>query len=265
MWRFAVFILICLSNLQAAAQLIYTESFTPLPYDSTKCVIGAVSGSIQSQKQKNVFFQFSERADLSMRFRHHYAFTVANSFDIIRDGNKTVLSGGYIFGRFYRHISKPVSVMYFGQYQWFAIRGLDQRMSGGPNLFFRLISQKKQTLHAGAGVMAEYEKWNYNAVPAEKRPAVINPVEILATRWNTFVSYDIDVTDVFSIDAALYYQTGFVPGFERTRIGTHTRFGWKISRHLRLFSELYTLYEYKTVVPIDPLWYRVNTNLSYYF
>lgn len=264
MFRLIVFsLLMCLPGI-TRAQIIYSESFVLTPPDSTQPYRGSVSGSFMSQKQKDIFFQLNQRADFAMRIKHA-SIILANNFDIIRNGNQTVLSGGFAYAKLRRFVERNIMPEYFAQYQWFDIRGLDQRMVLGSNLRFKILHTKTDAFYVATGAMLEYEKWNYNAVPEHRLPVSRTPQEVLAPKWNIYASFDHDLTKNILLDAGFYYQTRMLPAFEYTRIANHLRIGWKVNKHIMLSGVIRVIYEYKPIVPVDPWWYRVSNELTYRF
>jgi hypothetical protein len=263
-WRISIFLLCLIASWQTNAQIIYSESFVLTPPDSAQPYRGSVSGSFMSQKQKDVFFQLNQRADFAMRIKHA-SLIVANNFDIIRNGDETVLSGGFAYAKLRRFVERKAMPEYFAQYQWFDIRGLDQRMVLGANMRFRLLHSRTDAFYVAAGAMLEYEKWNYTAVPDHRLPASRTPEEVLAPKWNVYASFDHDITKNILLDVGLYYQTRILPAFEYTRIANHLRVGWKVNRHIMLSGVIRVIYEYKPIVPVDTWWYRVSNELTYRF
>jgi len=258
-----LFILFGLNNTHA--QFLFTESFILIPIDTQKHYAGNISGSFSSQTQKETVNQIAARAELAMRLKGHHVLTIANNLQIITNGNQTILSGGYLFARFRKDISRSLYPEYYTQYQWLESRGLEQKFAFTANLRKRIYRDEKLNLATAAGFMFEYEKWNFEGVKTENLPTNTNPKETINPRFNWYFSYEQFINDQIVINAGLYYflRTSFAESLPR--IGFHGRFGYKITKNLRYNLNLRSMYDYQPIVPVSKLWYTFNNELVYNF
>ncbi|MEQ9008865.1 MAG: hypothetical protein RLP12_13335, partial [Ekhidna sp.] len=79
----------------AQSQLLFPESFVVI-FDSTRHFKGSVAPSLEIKTQRQLYVEITNRADMAFRFKNH-GITVANKFELTRDGDQTILSGGFIY------------------------------------------------------------------------------------------------------------------------------------------------------------------------
>jgi len=252
-------------NLAVKAQFLFTESFVLIPIDTHRHYIGNIVGGFSSQSQKETVNQIAVRAEMAMRLKQNRILTIANNMQVITYGNQTVLSGGYVFARFRNDISRSLYPEYFAQVQWLETRGLEQKFALTANIRKRIFRDKTLTLATAAGLVFDYEKWNFDGVKTENIPANSNSKETYNPRLNWYFSYDHQINESININAGLYYfvRTSFTS--PSPRIGSHIRFSYVINKNLRLNLNLKSMYEYQPVVPVSNLWYIFNNELAFTF
>jgi len=250
---------------KTSAQFLFTESFILIPVDTQKHYAGNISGSFSSQTQKETVNQIAARAELAIRLKGNNILTVANNLQIITNGNQTILSGGYLFARFRKDISRSFYPEYFAQYQWLESRGLEQKFAITANIRKRIYRDEKLTLATAVGFMFEYEKWNFEGVKAENLPVNTNFRETYNPRFNWYFSYEQSLNEQIIINAGIYYfiKTNFNQPLPR--IGLHTRFGYRLTKNLRYNLNLRAMNDYQPIVPVSNLWYSFNNELVYNF
>ena len=79
----------------AKGQFLFSESFVTIPLDTTKKTAGMISGSFNQQTQKNIVTQIGSRFEFAHRLKGVHVLTLAGNFQVVRNGNENVLSGGY--------------------------------------------------------------------------------------------------------------------------------------------------------------------------
>lgn len=256
---FACLMLCC--SFAAKAQFLFPESFVMVPLDTNRRHAGVIAGSFSSQTQKYVVNQIGTRAELASRIKGKHVVTVAENFQMVRNGSENILSGGYVFGRFRHRIDRNIYPEYMAQYQWMEARGLEQKIALTSNVRYRIVRTEKLSLAVAAGALVEYEKWDYDGVRDEKLPANTNPVEIYSPRLNTYISYDHDIGERVSLDIALYYQMRVTGNPSKNRLGTHARVNFIINKHFAYAMTLRLMHDNQPVVPIDNLWYNFSNEL----
>lgn len=238
-----------------------------IPLDTNRKFAGNVSGIFNSQTQRNVVNQYGLRSEFAHRINAHHVITIAGSFDLITNGTQRVLSGGYLFTRFRNKINRVFYPELMMQYQWFEVRGMEQKVAFTGNYRYRFIRTEKISLYAAAGIMMEYEKWGYTGVPAEKTAMLTNlePIHIWGPRFNSYISYDHAINDKVDLDIAAYYTLRMEPNEGRRRIGYHARVSFKITEHLSFRTFMRYMYDFQPVVPVPTFWYNFNNELVYTF
>lgn len=263
--RLILLVLIVAFGKSLSAQFLFPESFVMIPLDTNRKIVGNVGGSFNQQTQINVVTQFAVRAEVAKRIKSDVLTLVTNN-QLIRDGAKNILGGGYFFARYRRKIPRVIYPEYAFQAQWKEVRGLQQRWSATANYRWRIKRNEKITLAAAAGIIAEYEKWEYDGVPIEKRPADLTPVEVFNPRFNWYFSYDHTISPKVWIDAAVYYQVRLGETLlSRERTGMHARVGVRLSQNLSFMATWKGLYDKEPVVPVGKLWYNMNNELVFTF
>jgi hypothetical protein len=252
-------------NYQIKAQFLFTESFLLIPLDTNKHYVGRVAGSFSSQTQKEVVNQFAARAELVTRLKNNNILTFANNFQVLTNGGQTVLSGGYLFARFRKNIIRSLYPEYYAQFQWLESRGLESKFALTANLRQRIYRDDIMTLATAAGVLLEYEKWNFDGVKTQDLPINTNPITTYSPRFNWYLSYENRITENIHINTAIYYFLRLSFAESLPRLGMHCRLDFKINSHLTYNLNLKTMYEYQPIVPVNNLWYNINNELVYTF
>lgn len=247
------------------AQFLFPESFIMIPLDTNKKITGNIAGAFNQQTQINLVTQFSLRSEVAMRLPNHNVFTFANSSQFIKDGSNVILGGGYVFMRFRKGIHRELYPEFLAQAQWKEIRGLQQKYALTANYRWRIKRNQKITLATAAGLMAEYERWGYSGVSAEDLPINQTPVEVFNPRFNWYFSCDYNLTQKFTLDAAVYYMVRIGETLNRKRLGLHARAGFNFTKHLGLFITCKTMLDDEPVVPVNRLWYNLNNELVFIF
>ncbi len=262
---FFLFAIILIVKTPTKAQFLFTESFVMIPIDTQRLYIGNIVGGFSSQSQKETVNQIAVRAELALRLKKHRVLTIANNMQVITYGNQKLLSGGYLFARFRNDISRSLYPEYFAQAQWLETRGLEQKFALTANIRKRIFRDKTLTLATAAGLLFDYEKWNFNGVKTENTPNNTNSKYTYNPRFNWYFSYDHQINETININAGLYYflRTSF--SSPCPRIGSHIRFSYIINKNLRLNLNLKSMYEYQPIVPVSNLWYIFNNELAFTF
>lgn len=249
----------------AHAQFLFTESFVLIPLDTSKKYAGSIAGSFSQQTQKYVVTQIGSRVELAQRINRLNVLTLAGNFQVVRNGGETILSGGYAFARYRSHIERNLYPEYTAQYQWFEVRGLEQKFATTANMRYRFIRNEKLSLAAAAGISMEYEKWGYSGVKDENLPANTNPREVFNPRFNSYISYDHNISEWMNLDMAIYYQFRTDTQLSRKRLGAHTRMNLRLTEHLTYALTLKIMGDYEPIVPVDVLWYNFTNELVFTF
>jgi hypothetical protein len=248
---------------QTYAQFLFPESYIILPIDTNKRNAGVIGGSFKSHTQKRVITEYQANSEFAHRFTHNNILTVVSNIGLIRNGEQTILSGGYVFTRYRHHISRNFYPEYMVQYQWMEVRGLEHKVAVTYNWRYRFIRTENTRLAIAGGLMGEYEDWSYRGVPEER--LVLEPntdnINVFNPRFNGYLSYDQQISERATLDMALYYNVRMFSPLLRTRYGAHAAVRVKISKHLQFRSLLRIMNDLQPVVPVTNWWHQFNNEL----
>ena len=200
--------------------------------------------------------------------------TVANmgyNFDVIRKFNKhsvmaisklsfassdseTLLSDGYAHVRGVFNRNNKFSEEVFGQTQYNAIRGLNDRNLLGAGLRYLVFDKDKYGMLIGVGLIQEWENWTHNEVQTS--------TSLLKT--SNYISFYGDVNEQFHFNIISYYQAP-LSSLLNPRVSLETNLNLKITEKLKFTSSFTIYYDDKPVVPIDNYVLKFKNGLGYRF
>lgn len=244
------------------SQLLYTESFA-WSYDTAKRYYGSIAPSFNFQTPKEDFIQFMNTADLSLHFGKR-ELKLANSFQLVKSGSEVILSGGYLYAKFVTSYQKAVKPEIFAQYQWKELRGIEEKYASGADLRMRFHRSQKGGIYFGLGGFYEYERWNYDAVPEDQKPADLSPVIKQFFKITSYFSIKWKPIPVINTDLGLYYQSRY-DRLDQPRLGCHLNLEYQVTKHLTLGINARTLYDYAPIVPVDPWLHAIFQQLRISF
>lgn len=255
--------MLLLSPSLAQAQLLFPESYAII-LDTTKQFKGSAAPSIQLRKQKYTYTEISNSADLSYRFSRH-AITVANRFELTKDGDDVVLSGGFVYARYKTFYDNPLIWEHYAQYHWADVRGLQQKFAVGTNLRYKFYKNMKGGLFAGAGPFFEHEEWNYNGVRDENLPPDTSPIYTDLLKYNIYISSIREITEKLELQNAFYIQNRLTRGFEEPRIAASIGVILALTDYIGIGFQYQTIYDFQPMVPIDKFYYNTFAQLEVTF
>lgn len=257
-----LFLCFCLPLL-AQSQLLFPESFVVI-FDSTRHFKGSVAPSLEIKTQRQLYVEITNRADMAFRFKNH-GITVANKFELTRDGDQTILSGGFIYGKFKTFYDNPFVLEHYAQYQWAEARGLQQKVALGSNLRYKIFKSQKGGAFAGAGVFYEYELWNYRGVPEDRLPTETPNVENKKLKLNVYISTKRNLSQKIRFEGAIYFQDDFEPLFDNPRWAGAIALSYSFTENIAFAVNLQTIYDFAPLVPVDKLWFNTFSALEVTF
>tara|TARA_R110000737_G_scaffold351559_2_gene394203 strand:+ start:10100 stop:10927 length:828 start_codon:yes stop_codon:yes gene_type:complete len=257
------FALAALSFATARGQMLFPESYAII-LDTTRHFKGSVAPSVQLRRQKNNYTEISNTADLVYRFKSH-AITVANKFELTKDGDDVVLSGGFIYARYKTFYDNPLIMEYYAQYHWADVRGLQEKYAAGANVRYKFYKNVKGGLFAGAGPFLEREKWNFEGVRDDDLPPDTSPVKTDALKFNLYISSIRCITEKIEIQNAVYLQNKFTDAFNQPRLAASLGVLLSITEYIGVGFQFQTIYDYRPIVPIDKFYYNTFTQLEITF
>lgn len=232
--------------------------------DSTHAFKAAFNVGFTIQKQVDILYSFNTNIDMSYLHKQSL-FVIVGNFNLFRSGSVNILNGGFAHTRARFFTNFWVHPEFFAQYQADGIRGMEQRVLGGGNLRFVIKEYDKGHLHTGVGVMYEYERWNYSAVPSKVLVSDRNPIDNHYVKLNVYLSFTQRIKEVAYFQITAYFQTRPDAYFIVPRVSVNGSMVFNITKHIK-FSVNYNLfYDAKPVVPIDQLYFSVINTLGFVF
>lgn len=260
-------VLICslsvFSQQKLFSQVLHTENFNVI-VDSTKIFKGNFTPSFRFRNLKEEFLEIENTADISIRIKNH-AFTIANKIEYSFFGDKSLMSGGFLYLEYVNLYNKKIAFEPFYQMHWNEIRGLDRKYAGGMNLRWRALVKENTGLYFGIGSLYEFERWNYSGVPDNLLPTNLNSIEVNRVRGNSYVSYKQQLGDLFDLDISGYYQPTFAEPFSNYRLASSFELTYNFTEYLGLRLLYQNTYDSSPLVPIEKLYHDVNFGVTISF
>ncbi|WP_424963632.1 DUF481 domain-containing protein [Ekhidna sp.] len=259
---YLVFIL-SIHHIDAMSQLLFPESYAII-FDSTRHFKGTVAPSVEIKTLRQLYIEITNRTDMAFRFKNH-GITVANKFELTRDGDQTILSGGFIYGKYKTFYDNPFILEHYAQYQWAEARGLVKKMAIGSNIRYKLLKTQKGGAFIGLGPFYEYELWDYRGVPLDRVPSETMDVDSKEWKINFYISTKRELSKKIRFEGALYFQNEINDPFDNPRWAGALSFFYSITTHIGFGINLQTIYDFDPVVPVDRLWFNTFSALEVTF
>lgn len=263
MRKYTLFCLVLFSSIGLNGQILFPESFAVI-LDSTKSVKGSITPELKIQTQKKTLVELTNMADMSIRIKQNYL-SVANKVEFTSFGSEVFLSGGYMYVKYKNQLDKHFLLEYYGQVHWAEARGMERKYAAGANARLMIIKNAKTGLFAGIGPFYEYESWNYSAVPDERLPALLNPIDTVNVKIGTYISFKHWILDRVFIDLSVYHQSRFDQILDRPRLASSSKVAYQINDHLQFIAMYQNIYDYGPIVPINRWFHRVIGTISVSF
>jgi len=165
-----------------------------------------------------------------------------------------LLSDGYAHIRGVINRRKKLSEEIFGQIQYNAIRGLEDRFLIGGGLRYLVVDKEKYGVLAGMGLIHEWENWVYDEVKSS--------TSILKS--SNYISFYGDVNNQFHFNVISYYQASFESLFV-PRVSLEVNLNLNITKRLIFTSSFILHYDKRPVIPIDNFVFKFANGLGYQF
>ena len=227
---------------------------------------GYAALDFNSRKQNEVLYYFNTRIVLARKTDDELLiFNGRSNFTV--DGNQSIINTGFANLRYLFNVNKTRwSPELFSQYQWDAIRGMEDRFLMGANLRFTLANKEKRALFMAAGAFGESETWTYAAVPSERKPE-FHPEKVSseAMKFNYYVKYFQHLGKNTQLELVAYYQARFTDVLLKPRVMPQASITIEISEELDLNSTFTGFYDFNPVVPVDNFFYSWFNSIVYHF
>lgn len=229
---------------------------------------GALQGEIgfgfNLDKEQDFIVEIDNHTDISYRFEKHLLI-LADRIKFLRSGSESFLNSGFVHFRSRNFLQKKLAPEFFLQYQWDAVRGLKNRALSGSNMRLRLRADSLMNVHVALGLMYEFERWSFTAVPPENRPPDATPIELNRLKINSYLSFSRRVTDNFLINFISYFQTKPDENWDLPRLSISSELKFNIGRHFNFQVTYSSFYDSGPPVPIDKFYFSVGNQFSIHF
>lgn len=229
-----------------------------------KALQGEIELGLDLDKEQEIILDFNNATDISYYFNNNLII-LADHFELLKSGSQSFLNSGFVHLRFRRIAGEKIGPEFFLQYQWDAVRGLDNRALSGSNLRYRVKQDSLTAIYFGLGMMFEFERWSFAAVPVNKRPADTAAVDFQRVKLNSYLSISQQVTPDFFINFISYFQTKPDEDVLLPRISVSTELSFQISRRLSFNVGYSSFYDARPSVPIDKFYFSMGNKLSINF
>jgi len=223
-----------------------------LQNDSVKW-LGQVNVFFNAISQEITVSDMGYNFDVVRKFDKHSVMAISKLSFASSDG-EILLSDGYAHVRGVFNRNNKFSEEVFGQTQYNAIRGLDDRNLLGIGVRYLVFDKEKYGILVGVGFIQEWENWTYNEMLTSK--------SLLKT--SNYISFYGDVNEQFNFNVISYYQASLNSIFN-PRLSLEINLNLKITEKLKFTSSVTIDYDNKPVVPIDNYVMKFKNGLGYRF
>ncbi|MEP5612913.1 MAG: DUF481 domain-containing protein [Cyclobacteriaceae bacterium] len=245
------------------AQLLFPESFVVI-FDTTRHFKGSISPSLEIKTQKQLYIEITNRADMALRFGNH-GITMANKFELTKDGSQTIISGGFFYGKFKTFYDNPFVLEHYVQYQWAEARGLDRKYAFGSNIRYKILKNERGGVFAGAGPFYEHERWTFGGVPTDRLPLITDDIVQDAWKLNVYISSKRELSDKVKFEGAFYFQDDFESLFSEPRYAGNVGLSYSFTKNIAFGVQFRMIYDTDPIVPVDKLWFNTFSALEVTF
>ena len=191
--------------------------------------------------------------DVIKKFKNHSLMAISK-LSFASSNKETLLNDGYAHVRATFNRKKRVGEEFFGQVQYNAIRGLQDRSLVGIGLRYVLFDRNNYGFVVGAALMQEWENWKY--------VDVISTTSLLKS--SNYISLFANVNKQFNFNVISYYQATFI-NFVNPRISLEVNLNLNITEKLKFTSNFTLYYDKQPIIPIDNFIYTFKNGLGYQF
>lgn len=191
--------------------------------------------------------------DVVRKFDRHSIMAISK-LSFATSDSEILLSDGYAHLRGVFNRNKKFSEELFGQIQYNAIRGLNDRNLIGFGFRYLLFDKDKYGILIGVGAIQEWESWTYNEI--ETTTSLL--------KNSNYISFYGDVNQHFHFNIISYYQAAFT-SFLNPRVSLEVNLNLNITEKLKFTSSITLYYDDKPVVPIDNYVMKFKNGLGYRF
>ncbi len=203
----------------------------------------------QEKSVANMGYNF----DVIRKFNNHSVMAISK-LSFARSNSETLLSDGYAHVRGVFNRDKKINEEVFGQIQYNAIRGLEDRNLIGAGIRYLVLDLDKYGILVGVGAIQEWENWTYNETKTSAN----------LFKNSNYISFYGDVNEHFHFNIISYYQAAFSSIFN-PRVSLEINLNLNITEKLKFASSFTLYYDNRPVVPIDNFVFKFKNGLGYRF
>ncbi len=191
--------------------------------------------------------------DVIRKFKNHSVMAISK-LSFAASNNETLLSDGYAHIRGIFNRNSNIGEEIFGQIQYNAIRGLQDRSLLGAGFRFKIFDKNKYGIILGSAVISEWENWIYEEVVTSK------------SLWKSsnYISLFGDVNSHFHFNIISYYQATYTDFF-KPRVSLEVNINLNITAKLVFTSNFTMAHDAAPVVPVQSTIYKFKNGIGYRF
>ena len=247
-----IFIVLTLSSISSLDAQILNFNKRTLQNDSVKW-LGQINVFFNAIAQEVTVANKGYNFDVVRKLNKHSVMAISK-LSFATSDSEILLSDGYAHVRGVFNRNNKFSEEVFGQIQYNAIRGLDDRNLIGAGVRYLLFNEEKYGMLVGVGFIQEWENWTYNEIQTS--------TSLLKT--SNYISFYGDVNEQFHFNVISYYQASLNSIFN-PRLSLEINLNLEITEKLKFTSSVTIYYDNKPVVPIDNYVMKFKNGLGYRF
>ena len=191
--------------------------------------------------------------DVIRKFNNHSVMAISK-LSFAASNNETLLSDGYAHIRGVFNRNNKLGEEVFGQIQYNAIRGMEERSLLGVGLRLKVFDKNKYGVLLGTGIIREWEDWKYNE----------DITSNALWKSSNYISLFGDVNNHFHFNIISYYQATY-SDFFNPRVSLEINLNLNITSKLIFTSNFTMAHDNNPVIPIKNTIYKFKNGIGYRF
>ncbi len=191
--------------------------------------------------------------DVIRKFKRHSIMAISK-LSFATSNNETLLSDGYAHVRAIFNRNKKLGEEVYGQIQYNAIRGMQDRNLLGAGLRYKMFDKNKYGIILGAAIIKEWENWKFEEEVVSKN----------LWKSSNYISFFGDVNNHFHFNIISYYQATYTDFFS-PRVSLEVNINLSITAKLIFTSNFTMAYDNAPVIPINNTVYKFKNGIGYRF
>lgn len=209
--------------------------------------------------QEQTFSIFTFNGDITF-LKNKNALIFLSDINLTKSDNTDLVNLGYAQFVYRYGYKAKVTPELIGQYQWNGPLGMDDRFLTGINCRFKVKSDSTKFFLIAAGLMYEWEKWNYIYVTDASNPN--DSYKNNSFKLNTYFYYMHRFTDYFDASVSAYVQTKLDEDFIYPRIAPSLQLNFKINKVISFVMAGNLTYDAKPVIDIKKAHFYISNSIK---